>query len=86
MLCLHVTEGMVQHLKATVQPGSRELKTVSDADTFLDSIENCVFGELYFSLLFARSHYNIYSQTSLPRHRWFNPKYWREARWRGNEN
>jgi hypothetical protein len=27
-----------------------------------------------------------YSQTSLGCHRWSSTKFWREARWRGNEN
>jgi hypothetical protein len=51
---MHFTEGIVQHLKSTVQPGSREIKTVADADTFFASIENCVIGWLHFILLLVK--------------------------------
>jgi len=45
-LYFRIAEGIVRHMKTIIKPGSVELKTVAEIDTFLTADDNCVLGKL----------------------------------------
>ena len=48
-----VAEGIVHHMRTIVKPGSVELNSVAELDTFLSADDNCVLGRLLLFMLFT---------------------------------